>query len=92
MKKAMQKYLPDEILYRRKMGFVSPVSRWFRGPLAAEALRVTTTAFADTGWFDPLALSRIGKEHASGARDHGRLLWQLVMLERSVAKIFNFQG
>ena len=37
MKKALGRYLPDEILHRRKMGFVTPISAWFRGPLAEQA-------------------------------------------------------
>ena len=37
MKRALAGRLPDEILHRRKMGFVTPISAWFRGPLAAEA-------------------------------------------------------
>jgi asparagine synthase (glutamine-hydrolysing) len=88
MKKAMRKYLPDDILYRQKMGFVTPISAWFRGSLAGEATRITTTAFAETGWFDPVVLAKIGTDHASGARDNGRLLWQLVMLEKSLARVF----
>ncbi len=88
MKRAMEQYLPDDILYRKKMGFVTPISDWFRGPLASEAQRLTTTAFADTGWFDPVVLAKIGRDHASGARDYGRLLWQLVMLEKAMARIF----
>ncbi len=88
MKRTMRAYLPDDILYRPKMGFVTPISGWFRGALAAEAERVTTKAFADTGWFDAGVLARIGTEHASGARDHGRLLWQLVMLEKAMSRVF----
>jgi asparagine synthase (glutamine-hydrolysing) len=92
MKKAMQKYLPDDILYRQKMGFVTPISAWFRGALAEEATRITTTAFAETGWFDPVVLAKVGTDHASGVRDHGRLLWQLVMLEKSLARVFGLHG
>jgi len=88
MKRTMRKYLPDDILYRPKMGFVTPISGWFRGALSGEAERVTTTAFAETGWFDPSALAKIGTEHKSGVRDHGRLLWQLVMLEKAMARVF----
>src|SRR3546814_9236381 len=40
MKRAMGRYLPDEILHRRKMGFVTPISVWFRGPLAEEAAAI----------------------------------------------------
>jgi asparagine synthase (glutamine-hydrolysing) len=92
MKKAMRAYLPDDILYRQKMGFVTPISGWFRGALAGEAARVTTKSFADTGWFDAAALTKIEDEHRTGARDHGRLLWQLVMLEKAMARVFGSQG
>lgn len=88
MKRAMKRYLPDDILYRPKMGFVTPISSWFRGSLAGEAERVTTSAFAETGWFDAAALAKIGAEHKTGVRDHGRLLWQLVMLEKAMARVF----
>jgi asparagine synthase (glutamine-hydrolysing) len=37
MKKSLERHLPHEILYRRKMGFVTPISAWFRGPLADTA-------------------------------------------------------
>jgi asparagine synthase (glutamine-hydrolysing) len=33
LKRAMEPYLPAEILYRPKMGFAVPLARWFRGPL-----------------------------------------------------------
>ncbi|MDP1897057.1 MAG: asparagine synthase-related protein, partial [Sulfurimicrobium sp.] len=32
-KKALEPYLPDDILYRPKMGFSVPLASWFRGPL-----------------------------------------------------------
>ncbi|MBA3896202.1 MAG: amidotransferase 1, exosortase A system-associated [Sphingomonadaceae bacterium] len=87
MKRAMRRYLPEGILERRKMGFVTPVSAWFRGPLAGEAVRVTGV-LAETGWFDRATLAALPAQHKSGRRDHGRLLWQLVMLERSMKRLF----
>lgn len=33
LKKAMEKYLPNEIVYRRKQGFDIPVKNWFSGHL-----------------------------------------------------------
>lgn len=90
MKKAMRRYLPDEILYRRKMGFVTPISAWFRGPLASEADRIATSStLAETGWFDRAAIGRVVEEHKSGRVEHGRLLWQLLMLEKSMKRVFS---
>jgi asparagine synthase (glutamine-hydrolysing) len=89
MKRALASRLPDEILNRRKMGFVTPVSAWFRGPLAREALAISQgSALAETGWFDAAAIRRLAEAHQSGRSDHGRLLWQLLMLEKSLQKVF----
>ena len=89
MKQAMRRYLPDDILFRRKMGFVTPISEWFRGPLAAEAQRIARgSALAETGWFDAQALEAVVTDHQSGRSDHGRLLWQLMMLDKSLAGLF----
>jgi asparagine synthase (glutamine-hydrolysing) len=91
MKKALRRYLPDEVLERTKMGFVTPVSAWFRGPLAAEAAAIAhSPALAELGWLDPAAISRLAAAHRSGRAEHGRLLWQLLMLDRSLQRLFGF--
>jgi asparagine synthase (glutamine-hydrolysing) len=88
LKKALEGRLPDEILYRRKMGFVTPVSAWFRGPLADEAAGIAQgSALAGLGWFDPAAIARLAEDHRRGRSDHGRLLWQLLMLEQSLRRL-----
>lgn len=89
MKRAMRRYLPDDILYRRKMGFVTPITGWFRGPLAAQARAIAQgSALAETGWFDMEAISRLVAAHQSGVADHGRTLWQLLMLDKAVGRLF----
>ncbi|MET0248564.1 MAG: asparagine synthase-related protein, partial [Sphingobium sp.] len=89
MKKAMEPYLPHDILYRQKMGFVTPISDWFRGALAGEASAVAaSSSLARTGWFDTATLTRLAADHKSGLADHGRLLWQLVMLDKSLGRLF----
>jgi asparagine synthase (glutamine-hydrolysing) len=88
MKKALRGTLPDEILYRKKMGFVSPIASWFRGPLLGDARRVVAR-LNETGWFAPGVLDMIVNAHQSGKSDHGRLLWQLVMFEKSMTRLFS---
>jgi asparagine synthase (glutamine-hydrolysing) len=90
MKKALEPQLPREILYRRKMGFVTPVGAWFRGALAGEAAGIARgSALAELGWLDEAVIGRIAAAHRSGKSDHGRLLWQLLMLEKSLQRLFN---
>lgn len=89
MKRALEGQLPDEILYRKKMGFVTPVSAWFRGPLAGAAAAIAhSPALSELGWFDQAAIGRLAEDHRAGRSDHGRLLWQLLMLEKSLQNLF----
>ena len=85
LKKTMKRYLPDDILFRQKQGFVTPIAQWFRGPLAESARGIAaSSALARTGWFEPRRLGSIAEDHIAGRADHGRLLWQLLMLDRSL--------
>ncbi|HVR89541.1 MAG TPA: XrtA/PEP-CTERM system amidotransferase [Novosphingobium sp.] len=86
LKKTMERYLPADILYRQKQGFVTPIAQWFRGPLAETARGMgASAALARTGWFDAKRLGALAEAHIAGRTDHSRLLWQLLMLDRSLA-------
>ncbi len=88
LKKAMRRYLPDDILYRPKQGFVTPIAEWLRGPLAGETQAIAASAaLARTGWFDTAQLSRLAEAHRTGRADNSRLLWQLLMLDRSLVRL-----
>jgi asparagine synthase (glutamine-hydrolysing) len=88
MKQVMRPSLPEDVLFRPKMGFVTPIAAWLRGPLAGAARgiaeRGTLTA---TGWFEPAAVAELVDAHLSGRADTSRTLWQLLMLEKSLARL-----
>ncbi len=82
LKKAMEPHLPNEILYRPKMGFSIPLARWFRGPLAGRVRSALLgPRLGDTGWFDHGALKRLVEQHQSGARDHSTPIWTVLMFD-----------
>ncbi|HSW08980.1 XrtA/PEP-CTERM system amidotransferase [Aquabacterium sp.] len=82
LKKAMEPKLPDDILYRPKMGFAVPLARWFRGPLKQRVRdAVLGPRLAATGWFNPAYLTHLVEAHQSGARDYSASLWTLLMFE-----------
>ena len=88
LKATMERYLPEDILYRPKQGFVVPLAQWFRGRLAGEARRICASErLLQSGRFDRASLAGIAEAHSSGRSDHGRLLWQLLMLEKSLAAL-----
>ncbi len=88
LKKTMERYLPDDVLYRPKQGFVTPIAAWFRGPLAGAARSIGAgTALTRTGWFDADQLSDLAEQHIAGRRDNARVLWQLLMLNKSLINL-----
>jgi asparagine synthase (glutamine-hydrolysing) len=88
LKKTMERYLPGDILYRPKQGFVTPIAQWLRGPLADAARGVAAgSTLARTGWFDKGRLTLLAEDHIAGRADHSRLLWQLVMLDKSLGQL-----
>ena len=90
LKKTMEPMLPLDILYRPKPRIVTPISDWFSRALASEARALAGgSALARTEWFDMRRIARLAEAHRSGASDHGRLLWQLLMLDKALSRLFN---
>ena len=81
-KKAMEPYLPHDVLYRRKMGFAVPLEGWFRGLLKEKIGQAVLGArLLDTGWFERRYLEELVREHQSGRRDYSVALWSLLMFD-----------
>ena len=82
LKKSMEPYLPDDVLYRPKMGFAVPLARWFRGPLKERVQQsILGSRLADTGCFNRSYLKHLVDAHNSGVRDYSASLWTLLMFE-----------
>ena len=81
-KKALEPYLPNDILYRPKMGFAVPLGSWFRGPLKQ---RVQQALLGDvlrqTGLFNDVFLRHMVGQHQAGLRDYSAPIWALLMFE-----------
>ena len=59
-KRALQRMLPNDILYRPKMGFAVPLGSWFRGPLRDAARdSILSTEMLDCGLFRQEKLSHV---------------------------------
>jgi asparagine synthase (glutamine-hydrolysing) len=82
LKRLAARYVPPEVVYRRKQGFTPPTGAWMRGPLGASAQEVLLSgASLGRGIFEPAALRRLLADHREGRADHGQRLWVLFMLE-----------
>jgi asparagine synthase (glutamine-hydrolysing) len=82
LKQAMSRYLPADLIHRKKTGFGAPLRRWVQSdlkPIIAELLgheRVKSR-----GLFEPAFVKRLLKENESGAIDHTYLIYALLNLE-----------
>ena len=80
LKKALEPTLPQDVLYRPKMGFGVPLAKWFRGPLKA---KIEESLLGDTirhsGLFNMSYIESVLAQHQSGVRDHSVVIWTLLM-------------
>ncbi len=81
-KKAMEPYLPADVLYRPKMGFAVPLSRWLRGPLRGRVREsLLGRNMSESGLFDLGQVSQLVEQNESGVRDHSTPIWSLLMFD-----------
>ncbi len=82
LKKAMEPYLDNEILYRKKQGFPTPLAIMFQGDLKDYVKDIIlSTQAINRGYFDLKEINEIFDQHVKGVRDHHKILWQLLVLE-----------
>jgi asparagine synthase (glutamine-hydrolysing) len=81
LKHLARRYLPEEIVTRRKHGFALPIGSLLRTLFrerCCDVLRSRSNPVAD--WFEPTEIERLLQAHLSGRRDHGKKLWALYVL------------
>jgi len=82
LKKAAEKLLPREIVWRKKAGFGAPIRSWLRGPLQP---MVEDLLSAETvkrrGLFRPEEVRRLIDANLSGREDFNLQVFQLLNLE-----------
>jgi asparagine synthase (glutamine-hydrolysing) len=79
LREALRSRVSARVLDGAKRGFDTPLARWIRGPLRPSVAEALETLPND--WFARAPLRARFAEHLSGTRDHGRLLWSLLVLE-----------
>jgi asparagine synthase (glutamine-hydrolysing) len=82
LKRAAEKLLPREVVWRKKAGFGAPIRSWLRGPLQP---MVNDLLSAETikrrGLFRPEEVKRVIEANLSGREDYNLQVFQLLTLE-----------
>ena len=82
LKKLMERYLPREIIYRKKQGFPVPIAIWFRGPLYERVCEILLDSRTlSRGYFEPDYIRHVIQRHRAGAEDLSRRIFSLIALE-----------
>ena len=83
LKKLAERYLPHEVIYRKKRGFELPLTHWFRTSLGTifQHLVLGNGCLQRRGWFHMDYIRKILVEHQNHTHDHTHRLWSLLWLE-----------
>jgi asparagine synthase (glutamine-hydrolysing) len=82
LKKAAEKLLPRDVIWRKKAGFGAPIRSWLRGalrPMVEDLLSEETVK--RRGLFRPQEVRRIIETNLSGREDYNLQVFQLLNLE-----------
>lgn len=81
LKKAVEGLIPDEIIYRKKMGFGAPMSKWLEGDFGRRVEdSVLRSGLMARGYFDAEYIRGLFRQHRRGQRDNGFYIWALFNL------------
>lgn len=82
LKKAMEPYLPHDLIYRPKSGFGAPLRRWMREDLRALlGDLLSEESLRRRGLFDPAAVQRLIAQNDGGQVDAAYTLLSLLSIE-----------
>jgi len=83
LKRAFERLLPRDLLYRPKQGFSVPLADWFRDAMGRhfrDAVR-SGRRFAAADYLDVDVVDGLLAQHLGGKYDHSRSLWLVWMFE-----------
>ncbi|MCX9011225.1 MAG: asparagine synthase (glutamine-hydrolyzing) [Candidatus Methanoperedens sp.] len=82
LKRVAERYLPERIIYRKKMGFGMPLSNWLRReltPLIHENL--SEDRIKNEGFFNYPVIEGLLNEHFEGKKDNSFRIWNLLVFQ-----------
>ena len=82
-KKALEKYLNKEIIYKEKKGFAVPISDWLNGPLKEMTDDILNSkSFLESESWNTKKVIESWENHKKEISDNGRLIWSILNFEK----------
>jgi asparagine synthase (glutamine-hydrolysing) len=85
LKEYARRYLPRSVVHQRKRGLSVPLAAWLRGPLYDWSRATLGEGGLEEVGVSTAACLELLKEHRRMKADHGRPLWNLLVLARWLA-------
>jgi asparagine synthase (glutamine-hydrolysing) len=80
LKRYARRYLPNNIVRRRKRGLSVPINIWLRGPLKEWAISTLRKGHLEQVGIRTSAAMELLSEHCQHEADHARAIWTLLVL------------
>jgi len=82
MRQVLNRYVPESLINRPKMGFGMPLDQWLRKPLREWAESLLSPSLIDQqGYFHSNPIQQKWQEHLNGQRNWQRPLWNILMFQ-----------
>jgi asparagine synthase (glutamine-hydrolysing) len=79
LKKSAERFLPKEVIYRKKMGFSVPLVLWFRNGMKEYVNNILSqTNVEKLGYFNHSFISKIKERHMNTKANFDEKLWALI--------------
>ena len=82
LRRILEKYIPNQLINRPKMGFGVPIDSWLRGALFNWSKSILDeNIIRSDGFFNYEEIQKIWLEHQSGKYNHEHKLWNILMFQ-----------
>lgn len=87
IRQVLQKYVPNTLIDRPKMGFGVPLDSWLRGPLKtwSETL-LEESRLKSEGYLNHMPIQQAWQAHVDGRRNQAYPLWNVLMFQAWLAE------